>query len=220
MPTKRSGREKPTKTVFCLTATGCPERSVLGFAIVFVKTKERTVVSNARWTRRMSPTPERVDAFRQLDIRPWHRRGHLRLGNVFYVHWERGGVCLGSMGVRAEADRVVLVYRQRSHDGNWTDVSYGVRIERTPCNLGGSRPWFICPEADCARRVAILYAGDTVACRHCHRLVYPSTRQTSASRAMRRADALRARLGWNLGVLNPSGSRPKLDFPRFPGHIH
>jgi hypothetical protein len=57
--------------------------------------------------------------------------------------------------MRAEQDRVILVYRHRSGDGEWNDEQYPVRIARTPCNLGGSRAWFICPAVGCRRRVAI-----------------------------------------------------------------
>jgi hypothetical protein len=61
--------------------------------------------------------------------------------------------------MRAEQDRVILIYRHRSGDAEWKDEHYAVRIVRTPCNLGGLRPWFICPAVGCGRRVAILYGG-------------------------------------------------------------
>jgi hypothetical protein len=42
--------------------------------------------------------------------------------------------------MRAEQDRMILIYKHRSGDGEWKDEQYPVRIMRTPCNLGGSRP--------------------------------------------------------------------------------
>jgi len=83
-----------------------------------------------------------------------------------------------------------------------------VRIVRTPCNLGGSRAWFICPAVGCGRRVAILYGGSIFACRR-YRLAYASSREDAGGRATRRADRLRARLGWEPGILNGGGEKPK-----------
>ena len=99
--------------------------------------------------------------------------------------------------------------RHRAGDGDWKDQRYPVLIERTPCTLGGARPWFICPAVGCGRRVAILYGGTIFACRHCHRLAYTSTRDDPGGRAIRRADRLRARLGWEPGIINPEGEKPK-----------
>jgi hypothetical protein len=58
--------------------------------------------------------------------------------------------------------------------------------------------------------VAILYGGGIFACRHCYRLAYASSREDAGSgRATRRADRLRARLGWHPGILNGEGGKPK-----------
>ena len=84
-----------------------------------------------------------------------------------------------------------------------------MRIVRTPCNLGGSRAWFICPAVGCGRRVAILYGGGIFACRRCYRLAYASSREDACDRATRRADRLRARLDWEPGILNGGGEKPK-----------
>ena len=61
----------------------------------------------------------------------------------------------------------------------------------------------------CGRRVAILYGGGIFACRRCHQLAYPSSREDAGGRATRRADWLRARLGWEPGILNGGGGKPK-----------
>ena len=69
---------------------------------------------------------------------------------------------------------------------------------------------FICPAAGCGRRVAILYGGGIFACRHCHQLAYFSSREDAGDRAARRrAERLRARLGWEPGILNGEGGKPK-----------
>lgn len=81
-----------------------------------------------------------------------------------------------------------------------------VQIERTPCHLGGSRPWFICPS--CGRRCAILYP---VKCRLCLRLHYASERKGQLDRKFQKAERLRARLGQRKGgIAAPFPPKPKL----------
>ena len=47
------------------------------------------------------------------------------------------------------------------------------------------------------------------ACRQCNRLAYRSQREADDDRATRRADKLRNRLGWEPGILNGNGWKPK-----------
>jgi hypothetical protein len=123
--------------------------------------------------------------------------------------WLRNGEKVASIQMRAEADRVVLTYRHRRGDGDWKDEEYPVYLQRTACHLGGSRTWFICPAVGCRRRVAILYGGTIFACRQCHQLAYESTREDGGDRATRRADGIRRRLGWEPGIANGEGPKPK-----------
>ena len=112
--------------------------------------------------------------------------------------WRRRGEGVGSIQMRAEQERVILTYSHQRAGEEWKREEYPVLIERTPCHLGGSRPWFICPAQRCGRRVAILYGGGIFACRHCHRLAYESARESAGDRAARKADRLRDRLGWEV----------------------
>ena len=89
--------------------------------------------------------------YRTLDVRRWAREGVLRPGYWGGWQWTRNGETVASIQMRAEQDRVILIYRHRSGDGLWKDEHYAVRIVRTPCNLGGSRARFICPAVDCGR---------------------------------------------------------------------
>src|SRR6202047_5304092 len=100
-----------------------------------------------------------TDDYRTLDVRRWAREGVLRPGYWGGWHWTRNGETVASIQMRAEQDRVILIYRHRSGDGEWKDEQYPVRIVRTACNLGGWRAWFICPAVGCGRRVAVLYGG-------------------------------------------------------------
>jgi hypothetical protein len=90
-------------------------------------------------------------------------------------------------------------------------MEYPVRLEWTDCTMGGRRVWFLCSAAGCGRRVAILYLGGAgiFACRHCYRLAYACQREAADDRAMRRADNIRERLGWQAGIANPRGGKPK-----------
>lgn len=163
--------------------------------------------SGRRWHYGSANT---VDQFRDLDIRKLTREGWLRLGHSSDIIWSRNNVETGRIAIHTQADQLTLDYRTRSNGGDWQSMSYPVKFTSTPCHLGGTRKWFRCPVAGCGRRVAVLYGGAIFACRHCHRLAYPSQRETRADRALRRAEHVRERLGWPAGVLNGSGwGKPK-----------
>ncbi|MET0120460.1 MAG: hypothetical protein ABW124_05405 [Candidatus Thiodiazotropha sp. 6PLUC9] len=145
-----------------------------------------------------------------IDVRRWKRDGLLAPHKSFAWQWSRSGGMSTSIEVRTEPDRVFLTYRHRNGTDDWRKENYPIYLDWTECNLGGERPWFICPAHSCGRRVAILYGGGIFACRHCHQLAYPSQREVAYDRAARRADKIRARLGWKQGVLNPKGwKKPK-----------
>lgn len=91
--------------------------------------------------------------------------------------------------------------------GERRQFDYAVPLSWTPCHYGGTRPWFSCP--DCDRRVALLYGGARFVCRHCRRLAYQVQRDAVNDRIIRRADAIRERLGWGAGILNPAGQKPR-----------
>lgn len=154
-------------------------------------------------------TRSTTDEMRNIDVRRWAREGMLQPGYRGGWRWSRDGREIASIRVRAEVNRVILTYRHRTDGGDWKDEEYPVSIERTACHLGGSRAWFLCPARGCGRRVAVLYGGSIFACRRCHQLAYDSTREDAGGRATRRADTIRARLGWEAGILNGNGSKPK-----------
>jgi hypothetical protein len=150
-----------------------------------------------------------TDNMRALDIRKMARDGLLRTGSAFSWQWSVAGDVQASINAQVAADRVTLDYRARAPGGEWSPRRYDVLIDRTPCTYGGSRPWWICPAAGCGRRCAVLYGGDVFACRHCYRLAYRCQRETPDDRAMRQADKIRQRLGWEAGIVNGEGGKPK-----------
>lgn len=153
-----------------------------------------------------------TDDMRPLDVRAIHRRRLLKPGCGFDWQWSRAGQVVAAIRVTVGLGRVTLSYRVqggRSGSDQPEQVSYEVALDWTSCHLGGERPWWVCPSAGCLRRTAILYGGRVFACRHCHRLAYKSSRERPDDRAARRAEAIRARLGWEPGILNGEGEKPK-----------
>src|SRR5262245_28064152 len=107
-------------------------------------------------------------AMLRLDVRKLARAGVLREGYRGSWQWSVDGKAIATIEIRAHAGRLILSYLSRGDGKEW---SYPVGLDRTACNYGNWRPWFICPGAGCGRRVAILYGGAAVfACRKCHRL--------------------------------------------------
>jgi hypothetical protein len=93
-----------------------------------------------------------------IDVRYLHCNGLLKPGHYFSLRWSRAGRQTGSIGGVVYRDQVTLLFRhRRGPGGEWEDVKETVPLDWTACNFGGERPWFICPGADCGRRVAILY---------------------------------------------------------------
>lgn len=153
-------------------------------------------------------TKRSTDQMHALDIRKLHRKGLLTLGGSFTWQWTRRGNVVATIGgIVDTANSVTLNYRTRRHGGEWQDKRYQVMIDWTPCNYGGTRPWWHCP--CCGRRVAVLWGDSTYACRHCQQINYESTRTTESSKPFKRADKLRRRLGWCAGVANDQGNKPK-----------
>ena len=148
---------------------------------------------------------------RSLDVRRWQHDGHLKPWQAFSWTWSRDGETVASIQISTEADRLVLNYRCKIPGGDWEPRDYPVLLDWTNCNYGGRRAWFLCPTRGCGRRVALLYLGDTgiFACRQCTRLAYACQRESDIDRSARRADKIRHRLGWEAGILNGNGNKPK-----------
>lgn len=153
-----------------------------------------------------STTAER----RTLDVRTLMREGFLEEGKISVWEWNRyDGSRYGTVVVKALKGRVILCHHRQMPGGAWEVHDYLVGLDWTDCHLGGRRPWFHCPVRGCGRRAAILYSGSIFACRHCHKLSYESQSESAGDRPRRRAEAIRKRLGWKPGLINPCGGKPK-----------
>lgn len=160
--------------------------------------------------RRNQGGKDTTEDCRTLDVRRLQRSGWLAPGKVCIWRWLRNNETVASIQVQAESDQVILKYRHQRGSDDWQPQEYPVRLDWTGCALGGRRVWFLCPAQGCGRRVAVLYMGGPIfACRHCYRLAYASQRENQDDRATRRADRIRDRLGWEPGILNGSGIKPR-----------
>ncbi len=146
----------------------------------------------------MTNSKRTTNRMNQLDIRKIARAGSLEVGLYSRT---------AHVELHAATDRVTLNYRCENQFRESQEYRYAVAIEWTPCNYGGKRPWWTCP--DCGKRVAILYGGRKFACRHCQSLTYKSTRTAPGSEHYARANKVRMKLGWGGGVASPMGDRPK-----------
>ena len=92
-------------------------------------------------------TKDAVEEYCALDVRKLNREGMLDPGYRGSLAWRRGERKVSSIGLVAEHGRVVLKYRHRRGGlgDEWEDVEQPVYLTWTPCNLGGKRPWFVCP---------------------------------------------------------------------------
>src|SRR5437764_6388366 len=145
-------------------------------------------------------TKNTVEASLPLDINRLNRAGCLRPGFRGAWEWTRNGKPFASIQVCWRADHLVLLYSYRENAGDWRTLEQPTPVAWTPCRFGGRRPYFLCPGADCGRRVSMLYSvGAGFLCRLCHQLVFRSQRQNELDRIIGRADKLRVRLGGEPG---------------------
>src|ERR1700716_4428936 len=93
--------------------------------------------SGNRWRYGAKTT---TDDYRTLDVRRWAREGVLRPGYRGGWQWTRDGETVASIQMRAEQDRVILIYRHRSGapgssarrsavDGAWQSSTAAARSE-------------------------------------------------------------------------------------------
>lgn len=142
-----------------------------------------------------------VEAYRSIDIRDI-RPKLLKPGLAGSWRWFRAGVPTGSIQFKIEGNVVLLEYLSDSG----AQIHQPVPLTWTSCALGGQRPWFRCR---CGRRAAILYPIDeALGCRKCCGLFYCSQYEGAVLRAVRRAHAIRQRLGGDPDVFSIFPDKP------------
>ena len=158
----------------------------------------------SRWNSKK--TTESQD---RIDIRLLKKWGHLN-GSTYFGSWSWScdGKTTGSINYRVDSERIVLSYRHRVSGGEWESVEQRISFDRTHCNYGGFRWWFLCPRCNC--RVAVLYcAGKYFLCRHCYDLTYSSQQENLSDRLMRKSRKIRKQLGGGNSLMDPFPFKPK-----------
>lgn len=157
-----------------------------------------------RWGAGRPGWKRKAEQSMAFDVRQIARKGLLRPG-AFSWHWSRDGESVGSVGVRVAGDpeRVSLSYQWTPYNSEPRTVECSLWIVRTPCNYGGSRPWFRCPS--CGRRCGVVYygaPGGCFACRHCVRVSYFSQCDDVMGRLWRRQRKVERKLAGGAGEWN------------------
>jgi len=158
-----------------------------------------------RWNKKTT-----CEEVKRVDVRHLRKKGWFRPGvtGSGWLSWECGGEPSGTIQYRVEPNNLVLIYKFRRYGEDWQDMEETVWLERTPCNYGGERTWFLCPH--CGRRVGVLYGADArFLCRHCYQLPYGSQQETYLDRMQRKARKIRKRLGASDNLFEPVWEKPK-----------
>ena len=119
-----------------------------------------------------------VEKYLELDVRFLNKKRGLDNRRSCICSWRDGS----NISIETSPESIELSYAT-TINGQRQNVNYRVPISWTTCNYGGKRPWFICPEEGCGRRVAKLYLRKGYfLCRNCHDLTYSSQRKTKEMR--------------------------------------
>jgi len=133
----------------------------------------------------------KAEQCRHIDIRRFVKADILRPGAWGWV-WNDPdtGKEAASIGINVKTMAMLTL----DYAVGGVPICEPVRIERTPCTFGHSRPWFACPA--CGHRVALLYLrGVRFRCRNCHGLRYASQSEDVCGRSWRKQSKLEDRLG-------------------------
>ena len=146
-----------------------------------------------------------VDDYPCLDIRQLQRAGYLVPGHSHTTQLIHD-TYTESYTTRTTSDNTLII-NCRVGNKKANSVTYKFSFEQAPCNFGGKRSFFLCPH--CGKRVCLIYCVDQWGCRHCHDLPYPCQGEKAEDRYTRQVNKIREKLGWEQGILNPAGNKPK-----------
>lgn len=102
----------------------------------------------------------------------------------------------------SNAQSIEVNYTHRSKPYN-----YSIQLTKSDCYYGSYRYWWLCP--NCSKRVSVLYCASLYVCRHCISANYGSQLQQPIDRIYSKLNALRERLGWQVGIIHGISERPK-----------
>jgi hypothetical protein len=150
-----------------------------------------------------------------LDIRTFKKRGWLKIASNKTLTWSKNGNITGSINYAISEDELTLNYRTKTNSRDWEGIVQTIVIATTPCNFGGYRKWFKCPE--CEKKVLVLYGGRFFRCRKCHGLIHPSVNENKLDRACRAIERYQSILSpdMKVGVLDGLDWLPKPKWMRY-----
>jgi len=156
-----------------------------------------------------------VEDYRRIDVRRLARDGFLVPGARRRLHWLSGGEVLGTITVTAGSTFVDII-----GEGGAAGVGETVTLTESDCNLGGTRPWWLCPSCD--RRCALIYIDidKALRCRECLRAVYLVSTLGRSDRRQDRVEKTRARLHFDASghAVKPEGMHLKTWLRRWQEH--
>jgi len=121
-----------------------------------------------------------VSECKKLDMLCLSRKCDLDSRVVGSISWTNSRGKKSEIGVFSfTPGEIILSYTITKNHGNEKKAyNYRVYLDTTPCNYGGKRWWFKCPQ--CWRRCRILYlppGHNYFLCRICHNLTYTSQQE-------------------------------------------
>jgi hypothetical protein len=128
--------------------------------------------------------PSALDDLQALDIRELKRFGFLATSSKATVSWKYNGEPNGQTTIEYIDGALQIRHRHQTCDSRPTTARQCVAIDYTNQPLGGTRPWFVCP--DCGRRCAKLYFDYRFKCRTCTGLMYYCQRVDERHRLLAR----------------------------------
>jgi hypothetical protein len=159
------------------------------------------ILDASRWMR--AGILYQYEAFKPAGVWPWVLvSGKLR--REFSIRYQ-----VDTTGPDATAR---LMYSLEEANG---PLDYVIRLQTTTPFHGALRWWFTCPlfldGKACGRRVQKLYlppGGRYFGCRHCYRLAYDSRNKCAKTRARKKTQRIRMRLGGNGSLYEPFPEKP------------
>ena len=143
-----------------------------------------------------------------IDIRWLKRQNGLIPGTKGKLSWSLQGNKRGAVHFEINKNSLILKYRHREQNGTWEDVKQVIFFDQTPCNYGGFRMWFICPQ--CGKRVEILFGSNKYfLCRNCQGLTYTSCNTHPTKRLFNKANKLKEKIGVEPGIMDLIPDKPK-----------
>lgn len=120
-----------------------------------------------------------IENYRRMSMSSLWKSGTFKRLNIGELSWgeEENKASMG-FTYDPTTQTFVLNYSYKSGDSDdWTPIKYPINLSKEPCNLGGYRLYFLCP--NCGQRVLNLYLVNyKFTCRHCNNFTYKTRNET------------------------------------------